>query len=721
MTFTTTELTNLLDTGKDNATLGYGANTGLRARKRTNRISFIVSKRVAGTKTNSSTTIGYFPDISIKEALNRAHAIRDVADQGRNPRVVKLEKARKVAKGQITFQECIDEYVKDLNTASDKPLPVSTTRGRESAFRNVSPTLLRIPIAEISQEQLRERFDYYSSSQHKKRNGETGARRQAEVWMSYTKAVFKMAHEIKNYIDFNPCPKAFYKIKRIYKEYDHYLQPSETSKLLLLISDLEKYADTFDKDAVTEERLNAYQAIKLTLLTGLHNYVDVYQILWKDVKLNKTNPSFYYFNTKNQQPMEVPITPIMKEVFDAQAKRKRNQFVFPQRYYVNRSEDDHLTTVRKPLLKLRELLEEQHGIKDFKTSKVFNNLMLRHTFMTLGSHIHIPIEELDTMSGHIITRQRKKSTGFYITNLAETMRSNFNKLHEYMLAGIDPEGQEVSEETVQLKRKSIAQTLNTTKARARIHQYFKDKYPLSYLALARRILQVSTHHYSRFYEGIIQERKDKRFKEEGREYEPVIRYTGYLVELPNYLVKTKAQHIKSDHVTLFYVTEFEENRSEIMTKENISEMELDEQDTMDEEGRFRMGVIQDKIREELGDPYRRKQFYTELPKEKLTENKDRWFKIWNEWKKAGGAKNPEWLYRPNEVHWKRKVAQGRELFIGDTILNTDNQKNTTRLLWNRLMSITKKDESKDAQELRQRLLELQKTGKEEYQSYKIKS
>jgi len=49
-----------------NKSFANGANTGLRAKRLVNRVSFEVTKSVSGGR-NTTSTVGYYPDMSLKE------------------------------------------------------------------------------------------------------------------------------------------------------------------------------------------------------------------------------------------------------------------------------------------------------------------------------------------------------------------------------------------------------------------------------------------------------------------------------------------------------------------------------------------------------------------------------------------------------------------------------------------------------------------------------
>ena len=69
MAFSNKDLESLLKDGQYREAINYGANTGLRAKKLANRISFEVTKRVSGGR-NTTSTVGYYPDMTLKEALS---------------------------------------------------------------------------------------------------------------------------------------------------------------------------------------------------------------------------------------------------------------------------------------------------------------------------------------------------------------------------------------------------------------------------------------------------------------------------------------------------------------------------------------------------------------------------------------------------------------------------------------------------------------------------
>ena len=661
MAFNNKDLESLLNEGQYREAINYGANTGLRAKKLANRVSFEVTKRVSGGR-NTTSTVGYYPDMTLKEALGLSHGIRSDADKGLNPRVEKTKRQAQTNKGFITLESCIQEHLHDRETARPTPVPPNTIRQIWSAFKLCSPSLMHKPIAEITSEQLRECFNFMSSSQYKNRNGTAGARRQAEIWMAYAKAIFRMAHEIKDYIDVNPCPKAFYKITREIKSYDHFLQPSEVSKMITLINDMEEYQTGFMKSDVIGARLTQFQAIKLNVLTGLRNQSELYTIKWQDVKLDITKPKFYYMTSKQQQPLEVPITPIMAEVFRAQAKRRCNSYVFPATAN-SKEPDTYIKGVFKAMARLRQLLESSYGITSFENSEVFNNLMLRHTFTTLANRVKIPLEDIDKMSGHVKTKN-DRSTQDYITALAEDMRPNYIKLHEFMLAGKDFEDSDVSEETLKLKHNSLVARLNTPRGKHSKLNYFNENFPATTLGQATRILKISKHHYTRFYEDLSFD------KDEIKEYEPVIEMTGYLVELPKFIVKSIPEYMRREFYTLITTRELSENRAEAMKLGDIAEQELDEGNTYDEGlGEFLYTKKVQVIRDELGDPYENADYYKKMPKDKMEKRKNDYVKHWlmmekksknYEWKDSNDDPTvaPEWFKKTPEEKWDRAYNRG---------------------------------------------------------------
>ncbi|MFL2648276.1 MAG: tyrosine-type recombinase/integrase [Dehalococcoidia bacterium] len=702
MAFTNTDLQKLHAEGKYRSSLSYGANTGLRAKKLANRVSFEVTKRVTGGA-NTTSTIGYFPDISVKEALQKAHAIRVDADAGLNPRLEKQKRKTKVTKGLKTLEDCIQEHILDKESARTSPIPPNTIRQTWSAFRLCSPRLLQKPIAEITPNELRECFNFMSSSQYKNRDGSFGARRQAEIWMAYTKAIFKMAHEIKDYIEVNPCPKAFYKITRDIKSYDHFLQPSEVSKMLELINDMESYPKSFIKLDTINHRLTQYQAIKLTVLTGLRNASELYTIKWDDVKLDVNKPTFYYTTSKQQQPLEVPITPLMTEVFRAQLKRRCNSYVFPST--VNSKEPDtFIKGVFKAMKRLRQLLNSSYGITQFQNSEVFNNLMLRHTFTTLGNRIGIPIEKLDAMSGHITTTQRKVATTQYISRIAEDMREDFMKLHEFMLAGKDFEDKEMSEESIKLKHKSLVARLNSPRARQSLLNYFRDKFPASYIGQAIRIVKVSKHYYTRFYEVTYARDKDKAIEKAQKEFEPIMETTGYLVELPKWLNNNMPKYMRRDLVTVFVLRELPENRSDAMNLHDISEQEMREQDTFDETtGAFRVAFLFDEIREELGDTYRNEHYFKKMPEDILEYRKRRYMnmqtrlaKTVEEQSEEKKATLPFYFFFSPQKRWDAYYNRGKNDLPEVWIDSDDEDRGANHIRSKRFIEIARRDGSEEA-------------------------
>ena len=66
MAFNNKDLESLLNEGQYREAINYGANTGLRAKKLANRVSFEVTKRVSGGR-NTTSTVGYYPDMTLKD------------------------------------------------------------------------------------------------------------------------------------------------------------------------------------------------------------------------------------------------------------------------------------------------------------------------------------------------------------------------------------------------------------------------------------------------------------------------------------------------------------------------------------------------------------------------------------------------------------------------------------------------------------------------------
>jgi len=241
------------------------------------------------------------------------------------------------------------------------------------------------------------------------------------------------------------------------------------------------------------------------------------------------------------------------------------------------------------------------------------------------------------------------------------MRPNYIKLHEFMLAGKDFEDSDVSEETLKLKHNSLVARLNTPRGKQSKLNYFNENYPATYLGQATRILKVSKHHYTRFFEDLGEGKKH---------YEPVIEMTGYLVELPKYIVKSLPEFVRREYYTLVTERVLSENRAEALKGFDIADQELDETDTYSEEtGEFTNLKTIQKIRDELGDTYKNSDFYKKMSKEKLEKNKAKQFENWdnmakmvkNPDAKITGGDVPKFIanaLKPAEEKWERVLNRG---------------------------------------------------------------
>ena len=141
------------------------------------RKAFRLQKRVRGAGTNSkSFQLGYWPDMSIQEAREKASDYRKECDAGNDPHRT-IEQRRKVQRAEgalnlITVEDIFNWWYVEMNPTKAKPPTESTVQGYRYLINGVSKSWWHKSVRSIDEETVQNHYRKYLT--------DTGKDRQAQ-------------------------------------------------------------------------------------------------------------------------------------------------------------------------------------------------------------------------------------------------------------------------------------------------------------------------------------------------------------------------------------------------------------------------------------------------------------------------------------------------------------------------------------------------------------
>ncbi|HBT3336667.1 tyrosine-type recombinase/integrase [Klebsiella pneumoniae subsp. pneumoniae] len=275
-------------------------------------------------------TLGKFPDLTVDQAREMAaRTLGEVATTRQNPN----ERRREEKNKSITLVDALAEYIK----SREQRIKQTTIDQYQGILNNFSGDWLKTPLAAIDRERVESRHKAITDGgvwfgDKPRRSGvATGSKAQADLWARVLRAVYRYAH-------------------------DHY-RDSEGNRLLpdpptMVLSTKRKWHGTTRKtsrirnnelsrwleavDIVRQQSASARDdfavavcdALDVALFTGLRR-AEVFGLEWS--RVNMLGRYFWIDETKNGDPLELPITDTLYAIFDRRKAVRANDvaYVFP--------------------------------------------------------------------------------------------------------------------------------------------------------------------------------------------------------------------------------------------------------------------------------------------------------------------------------------------------------------------------------------------------------
>lgn len=461
-------------------------NRGLRVRKNKDAsCSWILQARMKGSPAVSSpkrVVLGKWPDMTWDEAEAKASHYRSLLRDGIDPIQYEKDERRKAeAKAleekakQITLQKLLDEYHLDRKRVGKGDSP-NYLKNYRSATERVFKRFLDTPIHDIRGPDLREDFHCWNSQRISPRTGKP-APTTADMAVVHMRTLWTHAMKRMQIIDTNPVDVFYGEIEKP-KSSEYFLRPREAIQVFGVIDEICSKIDTIKRTeivvgnpeledlqhlgewAFSDEAINCYNAIKLTLLSGLRGPSEVLTLPWSKVFLDKedwegdTPCPYFHVWTKQKREFGVPITPQMERIFREQKKIRRNDYVFPSPS--PKRKDLHIEGARKAY---EEVLTP---LIPTENANLLGARVMRHTFATACDHLFHDLSLADKITGHGPTT--RTSTATYIHRNVSDNYKYFEKINECLLGQTDdiPDEWDKEEDAMyeeEMQRQAVEQSL----------------------------------------------------------------------------------------------------------------------------------------------------------------------------------------------------------------------------------------------------------------------
>ena len=152
------------------------------------RKAFRLQKRIRGAGTSSkSFQLGYWPDMTIQEAREKASDYRKECDAGNDPRKT-IEQRRKAQRADgaldlITVEDIFNWWYVERNSTKQKPTKQSTVQNYRYVINGVSKSWWHKPVRSIDEGLVEKHHTQYLK--------DTGHTEQARLWVNIMRSLFK--------------------------------------------------------------------------------------------------------------------------------------------------------------------------------------------------------------------------------------------------------------------------------------------------------------------------------------------------------------------------------------------------------------------------------------------------------------------------------------------------------------------------------------------------
>lgn len=269
-------------------------------------------------------TLGKFPDLTVDQARDLAsHAIGEVASTRKNPNEGRRESARAV----VTLSEAFDQYIK---SRGDR-LKATTAKQYKSILQNFSKDWFGKPLASIDRTRVETRHKaitegsvWFGDTPSRSRVA-SGSKAQADLWARALRAVYRYSHD--HYRDAEgkcllPDPPTMVLSSKRKWHGTHRrtsrIRNNELARWLSSVDVVRQYSLSI-KDVFA---VAVCDALDVALFTGLRRS-EVFGLEWS--RVNLSGRYFWIDETKNGDPLELPITNTLYQIFDRRKKQRKGK------------------------------------------------------------------------------------------------------------------------------------------------------------------------------------------------------------------------------------------------------------------------------------------------------------------------------------------------------------------------------------------------------------
>lgn len=320
--FTKAKLDSLPPAERGQVEYGDTAVNGLRVRVGISGVkSFCISRKRNGKFIRA--TLGRYPDLTIDNARAKAlELLGDVATTGQNPNAVK----RVNDKAAVTLGEALDTYI--LNRGHR--IKLATEKQYRATLQNFSGDWMKQPLASVSRERVESRHKavtdgsvWFGADKSTLRAGVgTGSKAQADLWARALRAVYRFAHD--HYRDDDgkmllpDPPTMVLSTKRQWHgtvRKTERIRTHDFSRWLGAVAAVRDAAEQGRDDVAAA----VCDAVEMAMFTGLRKS-EIFGLTWSRVNLG--GRYFWIDTTKNGDPLELPITETLLNLFRRRLKTK---------------------------------------------------------------------------------------------------------------------------------------------------------------------------------------------------------------------------------------------------------------------------------------------------------------------------------------------------------------------------------------------------------------
>lgn len=275
-------------------------------------------------------TLGKFPDLTVDLAREMAaRTLGEVATTRSNPNDQRRDDRNRL----ITLADALSEYIK----SRAQRIKQTTIDQYEGILTNFSGDWLKMPLASIDRERVETRHKaitdggVWFGDKPQRAGVAAGSKAQADLWARVLRAVYRYSHDHYRDVDGNRLlpdpPTMVLSTKRKWHgttRKTSRIRNNELSRWLSAVDAVRQHSISVRDDF----GVSVCDALDVALFTGLRR-AEVFGLEWG--RVNMSGRYFWIDETKNGDPLELPITNTLYVIFERRKAERADEvpYVFP--------------------------------------------------------------------------------------------------------------------------------------------------------------------------------------------------------------------------------------------------------------------------------------------------------------------------------------------------------------------------------------------------------